>query len=231
MKLTDFNQKTYASKALQENYNVSLNVTKLSLPDTKNMLKKIRTLATEAKQQSDFYKNQAAPSYMKLVFMEEALVNHFNSLISNPIPQIVVENEEVEKSQVVLAAQDMVDTVQKMIEQVSDMLVKELPALVESIQSEIGVNESEQFNQQATEALTNLQSTLTQSKASMQGALNIVTGQGAEGFDAEEPMPAPGEEEVTDVSVDQEELPAELPTAPEELPEPAGMGGAGRARR
>ena len=117
MKLTDFNQKTYASKALQENYNVSLNVTKLSLPDTKNMLKKIRTLATEAKQQSDFYKNQAAPSYMKLVFMEEALVNHFNSLISNPIPQIVVENEEVEKSQVVLAAQDMVDTVQKMIEQ------------------------------------------------------------------------------------------------------------------
>ena len=170
MKLTDFNQKTYASKALQENYNVSLNVTKLSLPDTKNMLKKIRTLATEAKQQSDFYKNQAAPSYMKLVFMEEALVNHFNSLISNPIPQIVVENEEVEKSQVVLAAQDMVDTVQKMIEQVSDMLVKELPALVESIQSEIGVNESEQFNQQATEALTNLQSTLTQSKASMQGA-------------------------------------------------------------
>ena len=231
MKLTDFNQKTYASKALQENYNVSLNVTKLSLPDTKNMLKKIRTLATEAKQQSDFYKNQAAPSYMKLVFMEEALVNHFNSLISNPIPQIVVENEEVEKSQVVLAAQDMVDTVQKMIEQVSDMLVKELPALVESIQSEIGVNESEQFNQQATEALTNLQSTLTQSKASMQGALNIVTGQGAEGFDAEEPMPAPGEEEVTDVSVDQEEVPAELPTAPEELPEPAGMGGAGRARR
>lgn len=231
MKLTDFNQKTYASKALQENYNVSLNVTKLSLPDTKNMLKKIRTLATEAKQQSDFYKNQAAPSYMKLVFMEEALVNHFNSLISNPIPQIVVENEEVEKSQVVLAAQDMVDTVQKMIEQVSDMLVKELPALVESIQSEIGVNESEQFNQQATEALTNLQSTLTQSKASMQGALNIVTGQGAEGFGAEEPMPAPGEEEVTDVSVDQEELPAELPTAPEELPEPAGMGGAGRARR
>ena len=125
MKLTDFNQKAYASKALQENYNLSMKLDKLSIPDTKNLLKKVRSLANEAKQQSDFYKNQASPSYMKLVFMEEALVNHYNVLVSNP-PRIVVENEEVEKSQVVLAAQDMVDTVQKMIEQVSDMLVKEL---------------------------------------------------------------------------------------------------------
>ena len=53
MKLTDFEQKTYASKALQENYNMSLNVNKLSLPDTKSLLKKVRTLATEAKQQSE----------------------------------------------------------------------------------------------------------------------------------------------------------------------------------
>jgi hypothetical protein len=74
----------------------------------------------------------------------------------------------------------MVDQVQKMVEEVSDMLVKELPALTSGVQSEIGVNESETFNQQVTEALTALQASLTQSKGTLQSALNGITGQGGD---------------------------------------------------
>jgi len=231
MKLTDFDKKEYANQALKENYKIDLDVSKMTMPATRTMLKKVRSLAMEAKQAHDI----ANPAYMKLVFMEQALVNHYNELATNR-PRIVVENEEVEKSQVVLAAQDMVDSVQKMIEEVSDMLVKELPALTDSIQSEIGVNESEQFNQQVTEALTSLQSALTQSQGTLKGALGTITGQGG-GFGAEmgpeldadvgveEPLPAGGEETV---DVDLEEPAPELP--PEE-PEAAPLGGAGRAKR
>jgi hypothetical protein len=78
----------------------------------------------------------------------------------------------------------MVDTVQKMVEQVSDMLVKELPALSDSIQSEIGVNEAEQFTSQTTEALTSLQAALSQSQATLKSALNSITGQGGMAADA-----------------------------------------------
>lgn len=232
MKLTDFDSKTYASKALKENYQVSLDTSKMSLTDTKSMLQKVRTLASEAKQSSDYYQEQASPAYMKLVFLEEALVNHYNALMSQPQPRIVIENEEVEKSQVVLAAQDMVDSLQKMVEQVSDMLVKELPALTDSVQSEIGVNESEQFNQQATEALTSLQAALTSSKTTMQNALNVVTGQGGmDAFAPEQPeMGAGDEEEISDVEVEKE-VPDMLPAEPEELPEPMALGGPGRAKR
>jgi hypothetical protein len=60
------------------------------------------------------------------------------------------------------------------------MLVKELPALTSGVQSEIGVNESETFNQQVTEALTSVQAALTQSKGTMQSALNGITGQGGD---------------------------------------------------
>ena len=165
--------------------------------------------------------------------MEQALSKHFAE-ISLRKPRIVVENEEVEKSQVVLAAQDLVDQVQKMVEEVSDMLVKELPALTDSVQSEIGVNESETFNQQVSEALTSLQAALTQSQATLKTALNGITGQGgAEAFDAggdmgapggdmgaeldvEEPLPGGGEEEM-DIGIE----------APEEEP----LGGAGRPKR
>jgi len=167
--------------------------------------------------------------------MEQALSKHFAE-ISLRKPRIVVENEEVEKSQVVLAAQDMVDQVQKMVEEVSDMLVKELPALTDSVQSEIGVNESETFNQQVSEALTSLQAALTQSQATLKTALNSITGQGgAEAFDAgagmgadmsggdmgaeldvQEPLPGGGEEEM-DIGIE----------APEEEP----LGGVGRPKR
>ena len=57
-------------------------------------------------------------------------------------------------------------------------VIKELPALTSGVQSEIGVNESESFSQQVTEALTSLQAALTQSKGTLQSALNGITGQG-----------------------------------------------------
>ena len=40
----------------------------------------------------------------------------------------------------------MVDSVQKMLEEISDMMVKEMPALGDSVQSEIGVNEAQAFD-------------------------------------------------------------------------------------
>lgn len=180
MKLTEFDNKkiSIGAKALNENYSVPFNTGRMNMTETSSMLKKVRGLISETQSSTDFYQKQTSPSYMKLVFMEQALADRFNELRAMPQPRIVVENEEVEKSQVVLAAQDMVDQVQKMVEEVSDMLVKELPALSDSIQSEIGVNEATQFTSQTTEALTSLQAALTQSQATLKNALNSITGQG-----------------------------------------------------
>jgi len=237
MKLTDFDKNPIenATRALKEHYNVPFNVRKMSYAQSRDMLTKVRGLMTETKKSTGFYESQQNSSYLKLVFMEQALSKHFAE-ISLRKPRIVVENEEVEKSQVVLAAQDLVDQVQKMVEEVSDMLVKELPALTDSVQSEIGVNESETFNQQVSEALTSLQAALTQSQATLKTALNGITGQGgAEAFDAGGDMgaPAPGGEMNTDVGMEEplpgggeEEMNVDLET-PEEEP----LGGAGRPKR
>ena len=235
MKLTDFDKNPIenATKALKEHYDVPFNVRKMSYAQARDMLTRVRGLMSETKKSKDFYESQQNSSYLKLVFMEQALSKHFAE-ISLRKPRIVVENEEVEKSQVVLAAQDLVDQVQKMVEEVSDMLVKELPALTDSVQSEIGVNESQTFNQQVSEALTSLQAALTQSQTTLKSALNSITGQGgAEAFSADGdmgadmPPPMPSEEEV-DIDAT-----AELP-APEmdmEPPEEEPLGGVGRSKR
>lgn len=234
MKLTDFEKKTYATQALQENYKMSFDVSKMNVPSTREMLRKVRALAMEAKQSNEFYKNSTDASYMKLVFMEEALVNHYNDLISKPTPQIVVENEKIEESQVYLAAQDMVDSVNKMLEQVGEMQVKELPALVDSIESEIGVNESQSFQEAVGAQLDTLSAALKEAQGSLKAAVGQLTGVGGgEGFGAEPTVPEmpaggmPGEEVVG-----AEEVEAELPVAPAEEPEAAEpAGGAGREKR
>lgn len=235
MKLTDFDKNTYASKALEEQYKVSFNVSHMDMISTKDMLKKVRTLAMEAKQSSDFYKSTPTQAYMKLVFMEEALVNHYNDLASRPKPQIVVENEKIEESQVYLAAQDMVDSINKMLEEIGEMQVKELPALVDSIESEIGVNESQTFQEQVGAQLDTLSAALKEAQGAMKSAVGQLTGVGGPGFDAGADMgaempPEPGGEEMTDVSVDTVEPAPEEPMAPE-APEMEPMGGVGRAKR
>ena len=239
MKLTEFynNKISTAKQALNEHYSLPFNTKRMTVTETKSMLSRVRGLINETKSSAEFYQSQTSPSYMKLVFMEQALADHFSYLQSLPRTRIVVENEEVEKSQVVLAAQDMVDQVQKMVEEVSDMLVKELPALTSGVQSEIGVNESETFSQQVTEALTALQASLTQSKGTLQSALNGITGQGGEmaadnAFGDEAPemsadmdmsadmaAPAGGEDFSVDDDISVEE--------PEEVP----VAGAGRIKR
>jgi hypothetical protein len=240
MKLTDFDkQPVYsAQKALKEHYGTSIDVSRMSYAQVRNMLSKVRGLMSESKASNKFYESTGNGSYMKLVFMEQALSKQF-AYLSTQRPRIVVENEEVEKSQTILAAQDMVDSIQKMVEQVSDMIVKELPALVDSVQSEIGVNESSSFSQQATEALTSLQAALTQSQGTMKEAVNGITGQGgAEAFDAGGDVSADiggdldGEE---DFGMDATE---ELPDGGEEevdlnmdVEEPEDLGSVGRAKR
>lgn len=234
MKLNDFDSKIAAQKALKAHYDFNLDTSKLDRPTTKKMIEKVYGLIKEAKNSANFYHNEKNPTYMKLVFMAEALTTHYKTLKA---PKIVLENEEVQKSEVILAAQDMINSVQKMIEEVNDMLVKELPALTDSIQSEIGANESAAFNQSASQALTTLNQTLSQSKTELQNAMNQMTGVGA-GFN---PQPAGGEEmAVTDIATSQtpggeEEIAAtdmdvDMPASPE-APEEPPVGGAGRAKR
>lgn len=180
MKLTDFEKKPFenAQRALKEHYNVKFDVQKMSYSQVRNMLQKVRGLMNESKSSHDFYESQQNPAYLKLVFMEQALSRQFQFLGQNR-PRIVVENEEVDKSQVILAAQDLVDSVQKMLEDVGQMQVKELPALVSSIESEIGVQESQEFNDQVTAQLDSLSAALKDSQTGLKSAVNTLTGQEA----------------------------------------------------
>ena len=143
---------------------------------------------------------------------------------------------EVQQAQVVLAAQDMVDKMQDMIEDSTEMQFKELPALVDSIKNQIGQEQAAQFNNDAQAALSGLVQNLQGSKQQLEQALGVVTGQGpvampggdmgmaggmppggAPGGDMGLAGPPPGGEE--------------MPPAPEEMGAAAPAAALGRGRR
>jgi hypothetical protein len=131
---------------------------------------------------------------------------------------------EVQQAQVVLAAQDMVDKMQDMIEESTEMQFKELPALVDSIKNQIGQEQAAQFNNDAQAALSGLVQNLQASKQQLEQALGVVTGQGPvamPGADAGMPPegdmglagPPPGEEEIEVAATEPVEPGAAAPAA------------------
>jgi hypothetical protein len=88
-----------------------------------------------------------------------------------------LNESEVQQAQVVLAAQDMVDKMQGMLEDVSELQFKELPALVDSIKNQVGIDQATQFNTDVSGALTALMQSLQGTKQQLDAALGVVTGQ------------------------------------------------------
>ena len=143
--------------------------------------------------------------------------------------RMVKEASELQTAQVVLASQDMVDRIQGMMEDISEMQFKDLPALTDSIKNDMGAEQAQQFQSQAAAALTNLLAAVQAGKTELEGAQGVLTGQAPQvpGADAAGEMPAvpaaAGAEVDADLSLD-----ANLP--PEEDEEDL-EGSLGRERR
>ena len=107
---------------------------------------------------------------------------------------------EIQQAQVVLAAQDMVDQIQKMLEQISAMQFKDLPALTDSIKNDMGVDQATAYQSATAAALTQLLQSVQQGKTALEGAQGTLTGQ-APSVPGEEPaddmgMPPEGGDEL-----------------------------------
>ena len=144
-----------------------------------------------------------------------------------------LRESELQSAQVVLAAQDMIDRIQKMLEEVSEMQFKDLPALTDSIKNDMGIDQATQFQSASAAALTQLLQSLQQGKTQMEAAQGTLTGQ-APVVPGQDPMAAPADPNM-DPNMDAEldlDVDADIePADDEEEPTPLGGAGLGRERR
>lgn len=129
----------------------------------------------------EFYRKYRTTGSERVKMVESELLRRKSIMESKRNGRRLVTEGEVQQAQVVLAAQDMVDQIQKMIEQASSAQFKDLPALVSQIRLDQGPDQSAQFNQAVTAAMTSLLQALAGAKEQMEGAVDVVTGKAPAG--------------------------------------------------
>lgn len=115
------------------------------------------------------------PKYMEMLMVKEGLAAWLNQ-------QHLMEGE-LETAEAVLAAKDMVDSVQDMITDASKMLNEQLPPLLDTIRDQIGPQQADSYKSTVTTALQELM-------VSLNGARDALD-QGARGLAGEQVAPAP----------------------------------------
>lgn len=246
MKLKDLAQPQttkQTARVFESYFGKAVDFNGLSRSQANSMLRRVRGLISEQRQQRDFHSSERNPAYLQLVIMEQGLaarlaevettmvqtatddakaralataqqqqkkrqiqdqikqhqdaIRDLQQEMNSPVMSVAEarrrlrEASEVQQAQVVLASKDMVDQVQKMLEQVTAIQFKDLPALVDQINNEVGQAQGTQFNNDATAALSGLVQNLQGAKQQLEAALGVVTGQGA-ATDMGMGMPAPG---------------------------------------
>lgn len=146
---------------------------------THDYVKALRSVAAGSKlSESQIKKLNVSRGLRRILESRKLAVGFIRKIVetkrTNSVPLM---EGEIDQAQTVLAAQDIADQIQSMIEKFADIKYKELPALHDSIRNTQGVQEAEQFNTAVTQSLDTLTQALETAKADVNNAVAQLTGQ------------------------------------------------------
>jgi hypothetical protein len=125
------------------------------------------------------------------------------------ITESVIVEGEMEAAEQVMASKNMVDKIQKMVEDLGGMLNEDLPPLTDSIRDNMDSAMADEFNLAMTDALSATLESMRGTREQVDAAARILTGEAAPemmGDPVEEPIEEPAMEPTTDMDM---EAPAE----------------------
>ncbi|CAB4133339.1 hypothetical protein UFOVP257_143 [uncultured Caudovirales phage] len=148
--------------------------------DYDNMtLKKAYTLARGLTESLDKIKHthgvhiaEKNPKYMELLMVREGL---HSWMVENK--QRFLAESEMGKSQAILAAKDMVDSIQDMLEEVSKMQNEQMPALLDTIRDQIGMEQADQFKNNVGTLLASMVDQLGTARETADQAARALAGE------------------------------------------------------
>lgn len=122
------------------------------------------------------------------------------------VGESVITEGEVENAELVLAAKDMVDRVQGMLEDIGKMINEDLPPLTDAIRDEMDSSTADSFNSSMNTALQGLLDNLGTARTGVDEASRILVGETPAEPMGDEPgeVTAPDAEMGTDPTLDAE---------------------------
>ena len=200
MKLAEMSTKSTRkiNKLMESRFGFTINFSDLTVEKAEKLSETIAANLNKIRHSSALHTAQTNPRYMELLTVQEGL----NTWLEQQRTQL---NEgEVGNAEVLLAAKDMVDSVQDAIEKVGKMQNEQLPQLLDSIRDQIGSEQAESFKSAVGTTLDTLMQNLQAAREGVDNGVRVLSGEQVDqpmdlggapadlsGGDAELP-PAPG---------------------------------------
>jgi len=160
MNLKDFNPTATSrkmNKLMESRFGFSIDFDRLTYSKAQKLTQLVSENINKIKRSYGIHQAERNPKYMELLMVRESLGRWMNE------NQNLMESE-MGKSEAILAAKDMVDSIQDMVEKVSKMQVEQLPALIDTIRDQIGMAEADNFKNAMSQLLTDVSTSLGQAR-------------------------------------------------------------------
>jgi len=181
------------NKLMESRFGFAINFDNLTVEKAESLSETISANLNKIRHSVDLHTAEKNPRYMELLAVRESI----NTWLEEQRTQL---NEgEVGNAEVLLAAKNMVDSVQDAIEKVGKMQNEQLPELLDSIRDQIGQEQAEGFKNAVGETLATLMQNLQSAREGVDNGVRILSGE-----QVDNPMAMPGD----DMSGGDAELPA-----------------------
>lgn len=188
------------NKVMESRFGFALDFNKMTVDKAERLSETIAQNLNKIRHSTDFHTAERNPRYMELLTVRESL----SAWLQENRQQLT--EGEVGDAEVLLAAKDMVDSIQDAIEKVGKMQNEQLPQLLDSIRDRIGSEQADAFKNAVGETLSTLMQNLQAARGGVDNGVRILSGE-----QVDQPMDLGGAD-LDNVGAG--EIPAEVPPAP-----------------
>ena len=172
------------NKVMESRFGFKVDYDNLSYAKAQRLSGAIKESMNAIRKSYGSYTAQQNPKYMELMLVKEGLDRWMSS------DQGLFESE-MGRSEAVLAAKDIVDSVQDMLEKISKIQNEQVPALIDTIRDQIGTQQAEQFKSSISPMLTDLYSALSTAREASDTSVRALAGEDV-GMSTDMAMPGMG---------------------------------------
>jgi hypothetical protein len=175
MRLTEMGVKPTSkkiNKVMESRFGVKIDYANLNFPKAYVLARELTESLDRIKHSHGVHVAEKNPKYMELLMVREGL---HRWMVENK-QQLIMESE-MGKSQAILAAKDMVDSIQDMLEEVSKMQNEQMPALLDTIRDQIGMEQADAFKAAVEPLLANMVQQLGSSRSTADDAARALAGE------------------------------------------------------
>ena len=190
MYLNDLNSASHnvgkINRILSQTFNHNVNLGEMSTDSLNRMLTATTAKIATIKESNLTYWENA--QYNKLKLIEHSLQTYIREVAPArkdgkraKMKESIVMEQDLDQAEVLLAAKELVDKLQKMIEEVAAMQVQELMPITDAMKNQLGFEIAEQYNTAADAALGGLLDQLKSAKTTLDNATLQASGQPVNG--------------------------------------------------